>query len=244
MSKVKKELQFLKSKAQKAAGELSNDDTITNLQQSIKWFQSEAIELDKILEGQKKEVQKLKTQKLNTRDDNKFLKTQVKDAMKHNKLLEVAHKKTSKQCNALKHFLERNKKTEQLEFSGFVDQIGQQQLNSQKQEPNMIEDQTSNDGESQNLQAIAEDLGASADFVAQIERFSKDESSKERKKIEDELDDKEVVANLQIVGDNGFDSQGTRDVLVHEQAKTFFTSLPQTQEELEQLSIDSADYQI
>lgn len=31
MTKVKKELQFLKSKAEKAAGELSNDDTVTNL---------------------------------------------------------------------------------------------------------------------------------------------------------------------------------------------------------------------
>jgi hypothetical protein len=35
MTKVKKELQFLKSKAEKAAGELSNDDTVTNLQKSI-----------------------------------------------------------------------------------------------------------------------------------------------------------------------------------------------------------------
>ena len=38
MTKVKKELQFLKSKAVEAAGKISNDDTITNLQDSIKWF--------------------------------------------------------------------------------------------------------------------------------------------------------------------------------------------------------------
>ena len=44
-----------------AAGKVSNDDTITSLQKSIKWFQSEALVLDTILEGQKREVQKLKT---------------------------------------------------------------------------------------------------------------------------------------------------------------------------------------
>ena len=38
MTKVKKELKFLKKKAVEAAGKLSNDDTITNLQNSIKWF--------------------------------------------------------------------------------------------------------------------------------------------------------------------------------------------------------------
>ena len=61
MTKVKKELQFLRNKAVEAAGKLSNDDTITNLQNQIKWFQKEALALDSHLEGQKREVQKLKT---------------------------------------------------------------------------------------------------------------------------------------------------------------------------------------
>lgn len=56
MTKVKKELEFLKSKAEKAAGELSNDNTVTQLQSSIQWFQGEAIDLNTILEGQKREV--------------------------------------------------------------------------------------------------------------------------------------------------------------------------------------------
>lgn len=74
MTKVKKELEYLKSKAEKAAGELSNDNTVTQLQSSIQWFQAEAIELNTILEGQKRDVQKLKSAKNNTKDDNKFLK--------------------------------------------------------------------------------------------------------------------------------------------------------------------------
>jgi hypothetical protein len=36
--KVKRELEFLRDKAVEAAGKLSNDDSITNLQQKIKWF--------------------------------------------------------------------------------------------------------------------------------------------------------------------------------------------------------------
>jgi len=94
MTRVKKELEFLKGKAEDAAGKLVNDDTVTNLQKQIKWFQHEAQELDKILDGQKREFQKLKTKEKNTNDDNKFLKSQVKEAMKHNKLLEVALNKT------------------------------------------------------------------------------------------------------------------------------------------------------
>jgi hypothetical protein len=39
MMKVKRELEFLRDKAVEAAGKLSNDDSITNLQQKIKWFQ-------------------------------------------------------------------------------------------------------------------------------------------------------------------------------------------------------------
>ena len=61
MLKVQKELHHLKTKANEAAGKLMNDDTITHLQQSIKWFKCEAIKLDSILETQKREIKKQKT---------------------------------------------------------------------------------------------------------------------------------------------------------------------------------------
>lgn len=38
MTKVKKELIFLRDKAIEAQGKISNDDNITRLQQQIKWF--------------------------------------------------------------------------------------------------------------------------------------------------------------------------------------------------------------
>jgi hypothetical protein len=39
----------------------------------------------------------MKSRELNINEDRKFLKEQIKDAMKHNKLLEVAVKKTKEQ---------------------------------------------------------------------------------------------------------------------------------------------------
>ena len=94
MQKVQKELLFLKSKANETAGKILNDDSITRLQGQIGWFKNEATKLDAILEGQKRELQKMKNRQSNLKEDRKFLRDQVKDAKKNNKLLEVALKKT------------------------------------------------------------------------------------------------------------------------------------------------------
>ena len=96
MARVKRELKFIKVKAVEAVGKLSNDESITSLQRQILWFQKEALELDKILEGQKKELQKKSTEHKSHKSDNQFIRSQVKDAMRHNKLLEVALVKTTK----------------------------------------------------------------------------------------------------------------------------------------------------
>lgn len=109
MVKVQKELVYLKKKANETAGKILNDDSITNLQRQIGWFKNEAIKLDSILETQKREVQKLKSKELNIIEDRKFLKDQTKEAMKHNKLLEVALKKTNEQNRLLREFLDKNK---------------------------------------------------------------------------------------------------------------------------------------
>lgn len=74
MVKVQKELVFLKKKANDTAGKILNDDSITKLQGQIGWFKNEAIKLDAILEGQKREMQKMKSRELNINEDRKFLK--------------------------------------------------------------------------------------------------------------------------------------------------------------------------
>ena len=45
---------------------------------------------------------------MNTESDNKFLREEVKENMKQNKLLDVALQKTEKQKDALREFLRRN----------------------------------------------------------------------------------------------------------------------------------------
>lgn len=47
--------------------------------------------------------------------DNKFLKNEVKDTMKQNKLLDVALEKTEKQKDALREFLKRNNQLDKKE---------------------------------------------------------------------------------------------------------------------------------
>lgn len=108
MTRVKKELQFLKERAIEHAGKLVNDDAVTNLQRQIGWFKNEAIQLDKHLENQKKEFQNLKNKTTEAKNDNVYLRKEVKDAMKNNKLLEVAFNKTKAQSAALREFLKRN----------------------------------------------------------------------------------------------------------------------------------------
>lgn len=56
MMKVYKELAFLKEKANEANGDLMNDGTITQLQKNIKWYKTEALSLNKILDGQKNKL--------------------------------------------------------------------------------------------------------------------------------------------------------------------------------------------
>jgi len=72
-------------------------------------FKYEAVKLDAILENQKKEVQKLKSREININEDRKFLRDQTKEAMKNNKLLQVAYKQTQEQNKVLREFLDKNK---------------------------------------------------------------------------------------------------------------------------------------
>ena len=112
MLRVKNELKRLRKEKDEAAGKLSNDDSITTLQKQIQWFQHEALEFDKILEGQKKDYQRVKTSAAITKGDNAFIRGQVKDALRHNKLLEVAVNKTNRQSEAIRKFLAKNKPKE------------------------------------------------------------------------------------------------------------------------------------
>ena len=249
MTKVKKELEYLRDKAVEAAGKVSNDDNITRLQSQIKWFQREALVLDQILEGQKREVQKLKTSKANTLSDNKFIKSQVKDAMKHNKLLEVAFNKTNRQSEAIRQFLKNNKKFKSKAMAITADDRPKDEV--------FI---TSAAGGIQNEVIKEESRGQ----IGTIERTQYDlEDYKDRMAAELNEDgirtqkdtqrdgsqhEEEYLANLNIVKSNADKSVQYQIKRAKEeddeQAGTFGAALPQTQSQLDELSIDSADYQI
>ena len=108
MFRVQREIGTLKVKADEAAGQILNDDRITNFQKSIGWFKNEATKIDHIMETQKKDMHKYTNRKQNLGEDRKFLKDQVKEAMRHNKLMQIAVLKTKDVNSQLKEFLNKN----------------------------------------------------------------------------------------------------------------------------------------
>ena len=169
--------------------------------------------------------------------------------MKHNKLLEVALTKTNKQTDALEEFLRRN------------------QLPDDK--PKVILDQDENDEKINNAQGhqlvkyddniILEEKSKQLENTQyDLENFPDMDMNDEETNIdvEDEQQhDKLILANLNIVKNNPIPVQ--YQVKEHVQFKegnnndnqlqddaNYMKKLPQTQSEVDELSIDSADYQI
>lgn len=109
MMKYKKELVSLREQAEAAAGALLRDDKVSNLQNQITWFKNEAVLLDEVIEKQTREIRKFEMREGRLVEDRKFLREQTKDAMKQNKVMKLALKKTEESNKAIKEFFERNK---------------------------------------------------------------------------------------------------------------------------------------
>jgi len=90
MSKYKKQLVALKQQAEEAAGALLRDDKVSSLHRQIHWFKNEAAVLDQLNESQARDIKKFEMRVERQTEDRKFLKDQTKDAMKQNKILQVA----------------------------------------------------------------------------------------------------------------------------------------------------------
>lgn len=108
MKKVKKELEYLRQKRDEANGALMNDSQIKNLQGWIAWFKNEAIQLDRILNAQKREISKQKHDEWDRKNTTEFLTKSLKESMKQNKSLKTATERQLKQNLALKAFLKEN----------------------------------------------------------------------------------------------------------------------------------------
>ena len=93
MMKVRRELAFLKEKSNEANGKLMNDDRITQLQDGIKWFKTEALSLNKILDNQKNKLEKERNMKKEMHKNIECLFKNLKEQMKQNRLLQAASEK-------------------------------------------------------------------------------------------------------------------------------------------------------
>lgn len=65
--------------------------------------------LDEVIERQTREIRKFEMREVRVNEDRKFLREQTKDAMKQNKVMQVALKKTEESNKAIKEFFQRNK---------------------------------------------------------------------------------------------------------------------------------------
>jgi len=90
MNKYRKQLTDLKQQAEDAAGALLRDDKVSSLHKQIHWFKHEAGVLESNIESQSRDIKKFEMRVGRLNEDRKFLKDQTKDAMKQNKILEVA----------------------------------------------------------------------------------------------------------------------------------------------------------
>eukprot|EP00347_Sterkiella_histriomuscorum_P015923 403355172 len=97
MTKVEKELQYLKSKAKDQERRLAQDERILRLEKQLKWFQDEMARLQKKQEENYNEIDMLSNKQQTMKDEKKFMEDQVKASKRQNKLLIVALNKTQNQ---------------------------------------------------------------------------------------------------------------------------------------------------
>jgi protein associated with RNAse G/E len=90
MSKVERELQQLKAKADEQELRLKNDERIVKLDKSLQWFRSEVDRLVKMKEDNFNTIEMLSTKVQTMIAEKRFMEEQVKASKRQNKLLVMA----------------------------------------------------------------------------------------------------------------------------------------------------------